>query len=119
MLLNISCESNLNHTEVVFYENAAGQEVDSGFSGPGASCNILNNCWFWRETDPQMELKTAQWAVDKIEEMNRHNVTFLLNSSPNTNGLIDDNFMRRYEEVGKLYKRPTDLDEIPSGWIMR
>lgn len=119
MLLNISCESNLDHTEVVFYENAAGQEVEESFSGPGASCNILNNCWFWRKTDPGMELKTAQWAVDKITGMNRHNVTFLLNSSPNTSGLIDENFMRRYEEIGKLYIRPEELTEIPRGWIKR
>ncbi len=118
-LLNISCENNLKHTEVVFYENAAGQEVEDSFVGPGASCNILNNCWFWRETDPRMDLKSAQWAVDKIKDMNDHNVTFLLNSSPNTMGLIDANFMQRYEEIGKLYKRPEDLKNIPEGWIKR
>lgn len=119
MLLNISCESNLKHTEIVFYENAAGQEVEDEFSGPGASCNILNNCWFWRKSDPGMELKSAQWAVDKITKMNGHNVSFLLNSSPNINGLIDDNFMKRYEEIGKLYKLPEKLIEIPSGWLMK
>ncbi len=118
MLLNISCESNLKHTEVVFYENAAGQEVEDDFWGPGASCNILNNCWFWRKTDPEMELKSAGWAVDKIVGMNGHNVTFLLNSSPNTDGLIDDNFMRRYEEIGSLYKMPRELSELPAGWLM-
>jgi Alpha-L-fucosidase len=119
MLMNISCEDNLDHTEIVFYENAAGQEVENKFVGPGASCNILNNCWFWRATDPEMNLKSAEWAVDKINDMNSHNVTFLLNSSPNTSGLIDANFMARYEEIGKLYKRPAELTEIPDGWVKR
>jgi alpha-L-fucosidase len=119
MLLNISCESNLNHTEIVFYENAAGQEVEDEFQGPGASCNILNDCWFWRKTDPDMELKSAAWAVDKIKDMNNHNVTFILNSSPNTMGLIDDNFLQRYKEVGERYQKPKDIDDLPSGWKMR
>lgn len=119
MLLNISCENNLKHTEIVFYENAAGQEVEDGFVGPGASCNILNDCWFWRSSDPEMQLKSAEWAVDKIKGMNDHNVTFLLNSSPNTMGLIDDNFIKRYEEIGKLYIKPEDITEIPSGWAKR
>ena len=119
MLMNLSCESSLDHTDVVFYENAAGQEIDDAFVGPGASCNILNKCWFWRAADPQLELKSAKWATDKIEDAGARNVTFLLNASPNTSGLIDDNFMARYEEIGKSYKRPADLTEIPAGWLKR
>jgi alpha-L-fucosidase len=119
MLLNISCENNLNHTEIVFYENAAGQEVENGFVGPGASCNILTDCWFWRSTDPKMSLKSAEWAINKIMSCNAQNVTFILNASPNTMGLIDDNLLKRYEEIGKLYVMPEDIKVIPSGWVKR
>ena len=31
LLMNISCESNLNHTDVVFYENAAGKKWRMSF----------------------------------------------------------------------------------------
>jgi alpha-L-fucosidase len=119
MLLNISCENNLDHTEVVFYENAAGQDVEDSFVGPGAGCNKLTDTWFWRKTDPAAELKSARWAVDKIEEMNSRNVTFILNLSPSPSGRADDNLMQRFAEIGRLYRRPADLKHIPDGWIKR
>jgi hypothetical protein len=34
-------------------------------------------------------------------------------------GLIDDNFLKRYEEIGKRYKKPEDIYDIPTGWKMR
>ena len=48
MLMNIGCQEGLSGTDVVFYENAAGQEVDHSFNGPGISCNKLTKTWFWR-----------------------------------------------------------------------
>ena len=69
--MNISCESNVNHGDIVFYENAAGQEVENQFSGPGAGCNVLTNKnWFWRTVDTNSELKSVEWDLDKIYEMN-------------------------------------------------
>jgi alpha-L-fucosidase len=93
--------------------------MDPSFAGPGASCNILTGCWFWRKTDAAAPLKTAAWAVGEIETANRQNVTFLLNSSPNTAGLIDGNVVQRFREIGKLYKRPQPIGEIPAGWLRR
>ena len=119
MLMNISCEPNLDHSDMVFYENAAGQDVDEEFNGPGVSCNILTEHWFWRSTDPEMELKPASWALEKISEMNKQNVTFILNISPNIHGLVDDNLIERYKEIGNAYNKIDDLAEIPSNWIKR
>ena len=119
LLLNHSCETSLAHTEIVFYENAAGQEVDDTFSGPGCSGNILTSCWFWRSSDPTSELKSVQWAIDKINQMNKHNVSFLLNASPNIHGKIDNNMMMRFEEIGNCFKEPNPLTFIPKGWIIR
>lgn len=117
LLINHSCETSLTHTEIVFYENAAGQEVADGFNGPGCAGNILTDCWFWRKTDPDSELKSAQWAIDKIHEMNSKNVSFLLNASPNSLGLIDDNMAARFEEIGHAYQKPNDIITIPSDWM--
>lgn len=118
MVMNIGCDD-INHTEVVFYENAAGQDIGNSFVGPGASCNKLTKTWFWRKTDPTDELKSAKWALDKIEEANKKNVTFLLNLTPNTTGRADENLVERLAEIGRLYRRPADLTEIPEGWLKR
>ncbi|WP_195575150.1 alpha-L-fucosidase [Paenibacillus sp. 1001270B_150601_E10] len=119
LLMNISCESNLEHTDIVFYENAAGQEIEDSFAGPGASCNILTNTWFWRVTDPDMEPKSVDWVLDKIHDANRHQVTFLLNGAPNQKGLLDENVINRFKEIGKRYHKPDALESIPPNWLVR
>ncbi|WMT43266.1 alpha-L-fucosidase [Paenibacillus sp. D2_2] len=117
--MNISCESNLDHTDIVFYENAAGQEIDDSFEGPGASCNILTDTWFWRASDTTMDLKTTDWVLDKTLDANSHNVTFLLNGAPNQHGLLDTNITRRFKEIGERYSKSEDLVTIPSNWLHR
>lgn len=119
LLINHSCETSLKHTDIVFYENAAGQEVANGFMGPGAAGNILTNHWFWHDTDADMELKSAQWALKKIQEMNARNVTFLLNASPNHHGLIDPNMVKRFAEIGKEIHYPPELHNLPDNWMVR
>jgi alpha-L-fucosidase len=119
LLMNISCESNLNHTDIVFYENAAGQEVEEEFEGPGACCNILTNQWFWRKSDTNSTLKSAQWALDMINEVNKKNVVFILNASPNQEGKLDDNIMERYIEIGKEYVKMPEIDTLPDKWMVR
>ncbi|MEC0239745.1 alpha-L-fucosidase [Paenibacillus dokdonensis] len=119
LLMNISCETNLNHTDIVFYENAAGQEVDETFTGPGASCNILTKTWFWRTTDTTMKLRSVDWVMDKIHDTNKHNVSFLLNGAPNQRGLLDHNVLERFKEVGSRYTQAPELTEIPEGWMYR
>jgi alpha-L-fucosidase len=119
LLMNISCESNLNHTDIVFYENAAGQEVEDSFEGPGASCNILTRHWFWRTTDPESELKSASWALEMIREMNEKNVSFILNASPNQHGCIDDNIMERFKEIGANYQKMPEVTKLPKNWMVR
>ena len=119
LLMNISCESNLDHTDIVFYENAAGQEVADGFEGPGASCNILTRQWFWRGTDTGSVLKPAGWALDMIRKMNEKNVAFILNASPNRHGCIDDNILKRFSEIGSQYRKIPEINEVPGNWLVR
>ncbi|ACT03555.1 Alpha-L-fucosidase-like protein [Paenibacillus sp. JDR-2] len=119
LLMNISCESTLDHTDIVFYENAAGQEIEDEFSGPGASCNILTKTWFWRKSDTNMELKDADWVLQKIEDANRHNVTFLLNGAPNQNGVLDANIVNQFENIGRRFRMPNKLTSIPDNWLHR
>lgn len=117
LILNHSCEVNLDHTDIVFFENAAGQEVGENFRGPGTGGNILTNNWFWKKTDPELELKSAKWAVDKINQFNDRYVSFLLNASPNKDGLLDDNMVNRFEEIGNALKPRKPFTDIPQDWM--
>ena len=38
LLMNIGCTEGISGTDVVFFENGAGQELTPGFAGPGALC---------------------------------------------------------------------------------
>lgn len=119
LLINHSCETTLAHTDVVFYENAAGQNAADDFKGPGAAGNILTKHWFWREFDTAGELKSTDWALEKIKEMNTKNISFLLNASPNRFGLIDDSMVARFEEIGKSFRTTAPVKDIPQGWLTR
>ena len=119
MLMNIGCAEGLARTDMVFYENAAGQEVDNAFEGPGVSCNKLTNTWFWRATDPTAELISAEWAIEKMKTYFPMNVNFMLNLSPNLEGRIDENLMERFQKIGELVAFPKSLEKLPPNWLKR
>ena len=119
LLMNIGEMQDIRQTDAVFFENAAGQEVTSGFAGPGAGCNILTDQWFWRKADTAAELKTAEWALTMLHVFNQSNVTFILNGSLNTDGLLDDNLMARYAEIGQKITFLPPIQDIPDGWLRR
>lgn len=65
LLMNIGCTSGIDGTDIVFFENGAGQDITAGFEGPGVLCQKLTNTWFWRSTDPQKLANSADWALEK------------------------------------------------------
>lgn len=119
MLMNIGCQEGLSGTDVVFYENAAGQEVDHSFNGPGISCNKLTKTWFWRDEDPTTPVTNAEWALSKMKDYFPQNVNFMLNLSPSTTGLVDENLAQEFARIGKTFQMPAPLDELPAGWLKR
>lgn len=119
LILNHSCEHNLDHTDIVFYENAAGRNPRESFVGPGAGGNILTNHWFWKASDPEMELKSVEWVMERVRNFNAHNTAFLVNASPNKYGLIDDNMVQRFEEIGKAMEYRELVTDIPEGWMTK
>jgi len=105
LILNHSCEASYEHTDVIFFENAAGQRVPHGFEGFGAAGNKLTRHWFWKTADASRRVKSAAWAVEKKRKpMNECNVVFLLNASPNRNGVIEENLARVFREIGESYE---------------
>jgi len=102
LILNHSCECNYDHTDVIFFENAAGQRVPKDFSGWGAAGNKLTRHWFWKSKDTGRRLKSARWAMEKkLRPMNSKNVVFLLNASPNRNGVIEKNIADVFVRIGE------------------
>ncbi len=105
LIMNHACECSYEHTDVIFFENAAGQSVPKDFDGYGAAGNILTKTWFWKESHPTAALKTAKWAVEeKLRPMNASGVTFLLNVSPNPQGRIEKNVAQVFAQLGELRK---------------
>jgi len=105
LILNHSCECSYNHTDVIFFENAAGQRVPRSFSGYGAAGNKLTPHWFWKARDTARRCKSAKWAVKKkLRPMNERNVVFLLNASPNWNGVIEGNLADIFTQIGTMMR---------------
>nr|WP_296463275.1 alpha-L-fucosidase [uncultured Acetatifactor sp.] len=119
LVLNIGSLDGLRHSDIVFHECAAGQRFEGGFAGPGASCHVLTKSWFWRDGDGDKVLKPADWAIDWIKRSNSCNTSFIINGSPNTDGLLDDNIVERFRQIGERYRKPAPLEEIPEGWAVR
>ena len=119
LFMNIGCQEGLEKTDIMFFENAAGQETDTGFMGPGAACNILTDQWFNRLEDRKKPLKSAEWVLEKIKQYNAQNTFFILNASPNRHGVIEDNLLQRFEEIGRQYRKMPPLQSIPNGWQKR
>lgn len=119
LLMNIGCDRGLKGTDVVFYENAAGQEVAEAFRGPGVACNKLTRTWFWREEDPVTPPAGVQWVLEKAEDCFSKNVNLMLNLSPNPRGRIDENLAAAFDQIGHALRLPEPLEALPEGWLKR
>ena len=119
LVLNIGSLDGLKHSDIVFHETSAGQKIENSFAGPGASCHTMTKGWFWRNGDGEKVLKPVNWVLDWINRSNKNNTSFILNSTPNIYGLLDDNLVERYHQIGEKYHKPAPLEEIPEGWAVR
>ena len=119
LLLNIGCSDSLGGTDIVFYENAAGQEAGGNFHGPGVSCNKLTDTWFHRDEDRQTPPKTAEWVKKKAEGYFPQNINFMLNISPDETGKVDPSLIQAFEDIGKTLTLPAPLPTLPKGWLTR
>ena len=106
-------------TDIVFFENGAGQDVENGFEGPGALCQKLTTTWFNRDEHKNQPVKSTEWAIDLMNRCFGMNVNFIMNLSPDENGVIGDNLACRFAEIGEKVNIPEPLVKIPDGWLKR
>jgi alpha-L-fucosidase len=117
LLMNIGCTEGISGTDVVFFENGAGQELTPGFAGPGALCQKLTRTWFYR--DDEKEPKSADWALGLMEQCFASHANFMLNLSPDPDGRIPAPLAARFAEIGARVSFPAPLAELPAGWLQR
>lgn len=116
---NIGWTKGIEGTDIVFFENGAGQDITEGFEGPGILCQKLTGTWMWRAKDPTTECTPADWAIEWMDRCFPMNVNFILNLSPNKDGAIDDNLATKFKQIGDKIEFPAPLEEIPAGWLVR
>jgi alpha-L-fucosidase len=118
LLVNISCEPNETHTDVVMFENGAGQFTPSWFVRAGIDCyQLQQGYWFWKTTMPTGGLNTVDFVVNQhLKPLNAQNQVYILNCAPGTTGTLDQNVVTRLAEIGNTWTVPPTLDTIPSSW---
>lgn len=119
LLMNIGCTEGIEGTDILFFENGAGQDVYRGFEGPGTLCQKLTGTWFWRRTDAVNLTGTADWALKRMYSYFPMNVNFMLNLSPNEEGRVDGNLAAEFIKIGEKLALPDPVEEIPVGWLRR
>ncbi len=119
LVMNIGWTKDIEGTDILFFENGAGQDVYRGFEGPGILCQKLTGTWMWREVDTATLTGTADWALKRMYSYFSKNVNFILNLTPNKEGGIDDNLAAEYRKIGQKLIMPDPVEEIPEGWLKR
>lgn len=119
LLMNIGWTKGIDGSDILFFENSAGQDVYSGFEGPGILCQKLTGTWFWRAADAVTNPAKASWALEKMYHCFSMNVNFILNLSPTKEGSVDENLANEYANLGKELILPDPVREIPDGWLKR
>ena len=117
LLMNIGCTEGISGTDVVFFENGAGQELTPGFAGPGALCQKLTRRGLYR--DDEKEPKSADWALGLMRQCFASHANFMLNLSPDPDGRIPAPLAERFAEIGARVSFPAPLTELPAGWLRR
>jgi alpha-L-fucosidase len=97
--------SALCYTDIKQYEQHAGQKIASDSIIPSESGTTLQSQWFWKQSYPTEQLKSAETIVnDWLVPFNRQHCNLLLNVAPNREGRFDQNAVDRLAEVGRIWK---------------
>lgn len=105
----------LFYTDIKSYEQGAGQHISKEANRlPALSCLPLQANWFWKTSFPTTPVKSPAQLVDEnIIPMGNAYCTFLLNVAPNRDGLFDDNALEALKEIGRRWKNPGHVADLP------
>ena len=106
----------LFYSDIRCYEQGAGQKISADVNKlPAMACYPLQRTWFWKESFPTDELKSIETIVhDNIIPYNKAYCTYILNSAPNRDGLMDDNALAALKHLGELWQNTGHLVDVPA-----
>ncbi|QVY66099.1 alpha-L-fucosidase [Polaribacter sp. Q13] len=113
LVINHSCKTDLNVTQLVHYEATHGQHCPYDNTLPSQQGPTLQSTWFWEKGYENQELKSVKSVVEELNFANTHYANYLLNAAPNDAGLMDDNVVNRLKEIGKAVTFSKPLMALP------
>ena len=105
----------LFYSDIRCYEQGAGQKISAEVNKlPAMSCYPLQRTWFWKESFPTEELKSVETLVkENIIPYNNAYCTYILNSAPNRDGLMDENALNALKKLGEIWQNTGHLVDVP------
>lgn len=113
LVINHSCRTDLDVTQVVHYEATHGQHCPYDNTIPSQQGPTIQPAWFWEPEFAHGPLKSTESILEELRFANNHYSNYLLNAAPNKDGRMDDNVVARLAEVGAKIQLPDDLQELP------
>lgn len=114
LVINHSCQANLDYTQIVHYEATHGQHIPFDNTFPSQQGPVIQPTWFWEKGYENLELKPVDEIINEMTYTNKHYSNYLLNAAPNNKGLMDANVVKRLKEVGEKVKVLQPLTSIPA-----
>ena len=114
LVINHSCKTDLDVTQVVHYEATHGQHCPYDNTIPSEQGPTLQPAWFWNPGFESAPLKSVEDVVKELRFANNHLCNYLLNAAPNNRGLMDDIVVARLAEIGQAVQFPAPLTALPA-----
>ncbi|MBN1599114.1 MAG: alpha-L-fucosidase [Bacteroidales bacterium] len=106
----------LYHNDMLHYE--AGGEIPEGNTFPALLSLLIyiegGNSWFWADDIPTANLMSTNSIVNTLNDLELQWVTFILNTPPNDDGLMDDNIVDRLQDVGENWSSDEERPPLPA-----
>ena len=113
LVINHSCRTSLEVTQVIHYEATHGQHCPNDNTIPSQQGPTLQSTWFWEKGYENQKLKPVLDVVKELNFANSHYSNYLLNAAPNDKGLMDQNVIDRLKEIGEAIKLSEPKKELP------
>ncbi len=114
LVINHSCRTDREFTQVVHYEATHGQHSPYDNTIPSQQGPTIQPAWFWERGYEELDLKPLSEILSELDFCNSHCVNYLLNAAPNRDGLMDQNVVDRLREVGEAWEKPAPMSALPA-----